>query len=307
MAAAIPLMRTAMAQVSAGGAVLPLRQFMTVPGTAGKMAVMPGALADPATFGVKIVSKFPRVPGDPHGTHVGAVMIFTAENGLPLALIDGASLTEIRTAATSAMATDVLAREDARHLLILGAGEQARAHVTALRLVRAFDHVTIWARDRSKASALAELIGGSVADNLDSEVAKADVICTTTGAATPILNGVTLVPGVHVNLVGSAVATSAEADGEVVRRSRFYVDSLPAALAAAGELRDAIASGMVKTNHVAGEIGHVLLGLVPGRNTPDEITVYKSLGLTAQDLIAAHAVWLAAEAQGLGVEINLED
>lgn len=300
-------MRDAMAQVSGGGAILPLRQFMAVPGTAGKMAVMPGALADPATFGVKIVSKFPRAPGDRHGTHVGAVLLFAASDGLPLALIDGASLTEVRTAATSAMATDLLSRHDARHLLILGAGQQARAHIAALRLVRPFDRVSIWARDRTKASALAGSLDADVVDDLEAGVAAADVICTTTSAAQPILRGASLMPGVHVNLVGSATAASAEADDNVVRRSHYYVDSLPAALAAAGELRNAIASRAVEADHVAGEIGLILLGLIAGRTTQHDITVYKSLGVTAQDLIAAHFVWSAALAHGLGAEIDLDD
>ena len=305
MADAIPLMHDAMRQVSAGDTVLPLRQVMAIPGGMGKLAVMPGYVADPASFGVKIVSKFPRAPGDRHGTHVGAVLIFDAESGLPLALIDGASLTAIRTAATSAMATDVLARRDATTLLVLGCGEQAHRHVDAVRAVRTFDRVMIWGRDPVRAVALAEVVGGEAVANLDSAVARADVICTTTSATTPILHGAALRPGTHINLVGSAVATSAEADSEVVRRSRFFVDSRPAALAAAGELLDAIAAGIVDAADIAGEIGEVLLGRVAGRQSADDITVYKSLGVTAQDLLAAHAVWRAAVAAGGGTEIDL--
>ncbi len=305
MADAIPLMCDAMRQVSAGDTVLPLRQFMAVPGAAGKLAVMPGYVADPASFGVKIVSKFPRAPDDRHGTHVGAVIVFGADDGLPLALIDGATLTAIRTAATSAMATDVLARADAATLLVLGCGEQAHRHIDALRQVRAFERVTIWGRDSARAAALAAAVGGDVATDLDGAVAEADVICTTTSAVTPILRGAALRPGTHVNLVGSAVATSAEADSEVVRRSRFFVDARPAALAAAGELLDAVAAGVVDESHIAGEIGEVLLGRVAGRQSPDQITVYKSLGVTAQDLVAAHAVWRAAVASGAGIEIDL--
>jgi ornithine cyclodeaminase/alanine dehydrogenase-like protein (mu-crystallin family) len=302
---AIQLMQGAMRQVSAGDTVLPLRQFMPVPGSSGKLAVMPGYVAEPASFGVKIVSKFPRAPGDRHGTHVGAVMIFGAADGLPLALIDGATLTAIRTAATSAMATDVLARPDAATLLVLGCGEQAHRHVDALREVREFRRIVIWGRDPARAAALAQAIGGEAATALDTAVGEAEVICTTTSATTPILRGVALRPGTHVNLVGSAVATSAEADSEVVRRSRFFVDARPAALAAAGELLDAIDAGVVDESHIAGEIGEVLLGNVAGRQSPDQITVYKSLGVTAQDLIAAHAVWRAAVATGAGTEIDL--
>ncbi|MFZ4747726.1 MAG: ornithine cyclodeaminase family protein [Sphingomonas sp.] len=305
MRGAIGLMRDAMQQVSAGDAVLPLRQFMPVPGGTGKLAVMPGYVAEPASFGVKIVSKFPRTPGDRHGTHVGAVMIFGANDGLPLALIDGATLTAIRTAATSAMATDVLARADAATLLVLGCGEQAHRHIDALRQVRKFARVSIWGRDLARAAVLAQAVGAEVATALDAAVSEADVICTTTSATTPILRGAALRAGTHINLVGSAVATSAEADSDIVRRSRFFVDARPAALAAAGELLDAIAAGVVGESHIAGEIGEILLGRVAGRQSADETTVYKSLGVTAQDLVAAHAVWRAAVASGAGTEIDL--
>ena len=305
VAAAIPLMRDAMRQVSAGETVLPLRQFMAVPDGTGKLAVMPGYVAEPASFGVKIVSKFPRAPGDRNGTHVGAVLIFDAADGLPLALIDGATLTAVRTAATSAMATDVLARSDAATLLVIGCGEQAHRHIDALREVRTFERVMVWGRDPARAADLADTTGGVLAVDLDVAVATANVICTTTSAVAPILHGAALRPGTHVNLVGSAVATSAEADGEVVRRSRFFVDSRAAALAAAGELLNAIASGVVDEDHIAGEIGEALLGRVAGRQSADEITVYKSLGVTAQDLVAAHAIWRGAVESGAGTEIDL--
>jgi ornithine cyclodeaminase/alanine dehydrogenase-like protein (mu-crystallin family) len=286
-----------MRQVSAGETLLPLRHFLSIPGGEGKMVVMPGYVAEPASFGVKFVSKFPRAAGDRHGTHVGAVMICGADDGLPLALIDGATVTAIRTAATSALATDVLARPDARSLLILGAGEQARRHVEALRHVRRFERIAIWSRSRASAAALAREVGAEVADDLDAAVGDADVICTTTSSTTPVLHGATLSPGCHVNLVGAALASSAEADAEVVRRSRFFVDYR----AAAGELLD---SGLGE-GHIAGEIGEVLLGRVAGRSSADDITVYKSLGVTAQDLVAAHAVWAAAVAEDIGVEIDL--
>lgn len=301
MPVAIDLMRSAMRQVSAGEALLPLRHFLSIPGTEGKMVVMPGYIADPASFGVKFVSKFPRVPGDRHGTHVGAVLICGAGDGLPLALMDGATLTAIRTAAASAMATDLLARKDARTLLVLGAGEQARRHVEALRNVRDFERVTIWSRTTASAEELAAELGAEIATDLDVAVGAADVVCTTTSAIKPILHGVALSPGTHINLVGAPVASSAEADSEVVRRSRFFVDYRTAALAAAGELID---SGLGE-GHIAGEIGEVMLGRVAGRQSDDDITVYKSLGVTAQDLVAAHAVWAAAAAAGAGIEVDL--
>ncbi len=307
----IGAMREVMRLTSERQVVLPLRQFMNVPGTAGKLGLMPGYLAQPAAFGVKVVSKFPRPPGSQHGSHVGAVLLFDAQEGLPLALLDGGMLTAIRTASTTAMATDTLARADARSLLLIGCGEEAEHHLAALREVRAFERLQVWGRDGGRATAFAarmsQLHGRRVeaVSSLEAAVPAADVICTVTSATTPVLRGQWLVPGQHVNLVGSAIATTAEADGEVVRRSRFFVDYREAAMAAAGELLEAIRSGIVDQSHVRGEIGEVLLGRVPGREAPGDITLYKSLGVTSQDLAAAHLVHAAALEQGVGLDVEL--
>jgi ornithine cyclodeaminase len=309
--ACIGAMRDAMRQTSERAVVLPLRQFMNVPGTAGKLGLMPGYLSRPAAFGVKIVSKFPRPPGSSHGSHVGAVLLFDAQEGLPLALLDGGMLTAIRTASTTAMATDALARPDADSLLLVGCGEEAEHHLAALREVRAFDTIRAWGRDPGRTGAFATRMSArhgrhveAVAD-LAAAVAGADVICTVTSATTPILRGEWLAPGQHVNLVGSAIATTAEADAEVVRRSRFYVDYREAAMAAAGELLGAIRDGVVGADHVRGEIGEVLLGRAPGREHASDITLYKSLGVTSQDLAAARLVYEAAVERGVGLDDDL--
>lgn len=306
--ACIEAMDLAMRATSAGGVSLPLRQSMPIPGTSGKMVLMPGWLGGAApVFDVKIVSKFPREAGSAHGTHVGAVMLFDARDGLPIALMEGGSLTAIRTAAASALATRVLAREDARILAVLGAGEQARNHVRAMRAVRPIDKVLVWARDPAKAEAFAASLGppAEAAADARAAVEAADIICTTTSAADPILRGAWLQAGAHVNLVGSAIPTAAEADAEAVARSRYFVDYRPSALAEAGELKRAIEAGEVTAGHIAGEIGEVLLGRVQGRRSADEITLYKSLGIAAQDLAAAQAVVAAALACGGGLDLDL--
>jgi ornithine cyclodeaminase len=307
----IPAMREVMRLTSEREVVLPLRQFMNVPGTAGKLGLMPGYVARPAGFGVKIVSKFPRPPGAAHGSHVGAVLLFDAAEGLPLALLDGGMLTAIRTASTTAMATDVLARPDASSLLLVGCGEEAEHHLAALREVRAFERIAAWGRDAARAAAFAARMtrrhGRPVEAVVDlaAAVARADVICTVTSAATPVLHGQWLQPGQHVNLVGSAIPTTAEADSEVVRRSRFFVDYREAAMAAAGELLEAIRSGVVGAGHLRAEIGEVLLGRAPGRESASDITLYKSLGVTSQDLAAAQIVYAAALEQGVGLDVDL--
>ncbi len=301
---------TVMRSVSTRDVDLPLRRYLEIPGTKGKFTLMPGYLGDPRSFGVKIVSKFQREPGSRYGSHVGAVMVFDADEGIPLAMLDGGELTAIRTAAASALATRELARADASVMAILGSGEQAWHHVAALRAVRAFDSVRIWSRRQTSAEALAARIAttlglpaqtyASARDAIDG----ADVICTTTSATDPILPGAWLAPGQHVNLVGAAVRTAAEADQEVVTRSRYFVDYRPSIMDQAGELLDAIEAGAVSEEHIVGEIGEVLSGRCAGRLSDEEITVYKSVGVAAQDLGAGLACYQRAREKGIGTEVD---
>ena len=306
----IEVMAETMKSVSRRDVVMPLRQFMAVPGTDGKLGLMPGYLGSPRCFGVKIVSKFPRDADSPFGTHVGAIMVFDAEEGIPVALLDGGELTAIRTSAASALATRELAKKDARTLTIMGHGEQARHHIKALLHVRPISQILIWGRSHEKASEFVKSleVGGDidVAAERDAAtaVAKADIVCTVTSATTPILRGAWLEEGTHVNLVGAAVRSSTEADIEVVMRSNFYVDYRESALAQAGELLNAIEANKVSENHIAGEIGEVLLDKAPGRASDKEITVYKSLGVSAQDLAASLHTWQIAEADEKGVSVD---
>ena len=307
MPRAIAAMRDAMMQVSAGRTLLPLRQFMAIPDAPGKLAVMPGYLADPPLFGVKTVAKYRHPPGSPHGSHVGVLQLFDATTGLLLAIIEGGSLTAIRTAAASALATDALARAGAKRLAILGTGEQARRHVSAMAAVRPIAEVRVWGRSLANAKIFAnrlDLPARACADVAEA-VADADIICTTTPAVDPILFGATVAPGTHVNLVGSAIADTAEADAALVVRSEFFVDYRVAALAQAGELRRAIAAGHVGPEHIRGEIGEVLLGTAPSRSSAKAITIYKSLGVTAQDLAAGAVVLATARASGAGRYVPL--
>lgn len=316
VAACVPVMRQAMIATSRGDVSLPIRQFMPVPGAPGKMAIMPGSLgtagiADDASFGIKLVCKYDRPHGDPLGTHVGMVLLFDSAKGIPLAMIEGSSLTAIRTSAASALATDLLARKDASSLAIIGNGEQAARHVAAMMAVRPISRIAVWGRDDGRAAAFAKGIARTsglpvrVAASPAEAIADADIVCTTTSAKTPVLSGSDLKPGQHINLVGSAVPATAEVDSEAVRRSHFVVDYRPAALAAAGELLMAIEAGVIDERHIAAEIGEIAAGTGAGRHSADQITMYKSLGVAAQDLAAAHAIWAKAEQAGAGLEIDL--
>lgn len=310
MARALTAARSAMRQVSSGGTLLPLRQFLTIPDAAGKMVVMPGYIAHPPRFGLKTVSKFTNAAH----SHIGTVQLYDATDGRLLAIIEGGTLTAIRTAATSALATDLLARPASHRLAILGTGEQARRHIEAMAAVRPISQIRIWGRNIRNAEAFAATLRKAteavtpvviVVATVAEAVADADIICTTTAAATPILHGEHVRPGTHVNLVGSAIPATAEADSALVAMSQFYGDYRAATLAQAGEFRNAIAAGLITADHLIGEIGELMLGRISGRRDETAITLFKSLGVTAQDLTAADAILEAARAHGMGKDINL--
>lgn len=309
MGKCVDLMREAMALVSSRRCQLPLRWGL--PLDQGMLGIMPGSLADPACFGVKMVSLFPGNSDLGLSSHMGAMLLFESTQGRPLALLNAAEITRIRTAAASAVATDLLCPSDAKRLTVLGTGEQARAHLESMCCVRSFEKIVIWGRDPAKAVALAESFGkqtrATVVARMSREeaVAKAEVICTTTAADSPILFGSELSPGMHLNIVGSSIPSKTEIDSEAVRRSRYFVDYMDSTLAQAGELQQAVAQGVVTQAHVEAEIGEVLLGHHPGRRGAKDISLYRSLGVAAQDLSAAHFVYQQALKQDKGTAVSL--
>ncbi|MET0336285.1 MAG: ornithine cyclodeaminase family protein [Caulobacter sp.] len=290
---AIPVVREAMIALSAGRVRQELRSFIGL-GPGRTFAIMPAALDDAAVFGAKLVSVF--ADGQGRKSHEGLVVLFEGDGGAPVLVADAGEITAIRTAAASAAATAGLARADASHLAVLGTGRQARAHIEAVSKVRPLRSVTIWGRDFDRAVAFA------AASSLDFEircvarldarrvVEDADIICTTTTAADPVLLGDWVAPGSHVNLVGSSGPAQAEADAALVAKSRFIVDHREHVLVHGGEFLRAKAAGLVDDSAVAAEIGEVFAETAPGRRRDDEITVYKSLGHAVQDL--ACASWL---------------
>lgn len=285
----IPLMREAMMALSTGRTAQLLRAILDLP--EGRMfGVMPGAMLDDGAFGAKLISVYPDnfAAGGP--SHQGVVVMFDPETGAPAAVLEAGEITAIRTAAASAAATDALARADAGSLAILGYGEQARRHIEAIRHVRDIRRLTIWGRDPAKARALAEQSGGEAADSAEAAVAGADIICTVTAAAEPILSSAWVADGAHVNAVGSSRAGPAEIDNALVARARFFADHRDGVLAQGGEFLRARAAGLVDDSHLLGEIGEVMAGRIPGRAGPADVTVYKSLGSIVQDLAAARHI-----------------
>jgi ornithine cyclodeaminase/alanine dehydrogenase-like protein (mu-crystallin family) len=310
MAECIDLMQRTMIAVSEGRVVLPLRSIMTMPGDRGMMGQMPGYLADPECFGVKLVSLIPRNKPPQYSSHLGLVLLFEAEHGQPVALVDAAEITAIRTAAASGLATRLLARSDAGDLALLGAGEQARSHLEAMLSVRALRRVRVWARDRDKAAAFAAEQGAKhgiaieTSPTVREAVTGADLICTTTKARDPILEGDWLAPGVHLNVVGSSIAGAAEIDTPAVVKARFFVDRRESTVNEGGEYLRALKAGAITPAHILGEIGEVANGSKIGRTSPLDVTLYKSLGVAPQDLASAHHVLQKARAAGIGQVID---
>jgi ornithine cyclodeaminase len=287
----IRVVRDAMEALSAGTTRQLLRTMIPL-GSGRTFAQMPGALGEHDMFGAKMLSVFAD-PGSPGlRRHRGVVLLFEPDEGEPVAIADAEEITHIRTAAATAVATDALARADARTLLIVGTGGQARTHLRALPLVRDFDSVLIWGRAIDKAERLAaefEALGAKAVTDLEAATGQADVICTLTTSAEPVILGAWVRSGTHVNLVGSSGPGPVEVDNALVVKSRYIADSRASALDAAAEFLVARAAGLVTDDHIVAEIGDVLLGRVPGRRSNSEITLYKSLGHAVQDLaVAAH-------------------
>ena len=262
--------------------------------------IMPGALGPNAMFGAKLISVFPGNFAKGIQSHQGVVVLFDGESGAPVCIAHAGEVTAIRTAAASAVATDALARAEANRMAILGYGEQAGTHARAISKVRRLEAITVWGRDPARAQAFATKIGAELgvaataAPDVREAVTGADIVTTVTNAREPILQGAWLAAGVHVNLVGSSGAGPVEVDHDVVTRSRFIADSREGVLAQGAEFLRAKQAGLVGDEHVVGEIGQVLAGDLPGRQSAEQITVYKSLGHVVQDLAAAKALYEAA-------------
>jgi ornithine cyclodeaminase len=289
-AGCIGMMRQAMIALSAGRTQQLLRGIIDL-GGGDLFGVMPGAM-EGAGFGAKVISVFPAAAASGR-SHQGAILLFDRATGAPVCVVDAGEVTAIRTACASAAATDALARPDAGRLAILGAGEQAWRHALAIRLVRSLESIVLWGRSGDKARRLAARIGEALALPVDvaesaAEAARgADIICTTTGAADPILLSADVADGTHVNLVGSSYAGPAEIDEALVARARFFPDHRDGVLAQGGEFLRAKTAGLVGDDHVLDEIGAIFAGNAPGRRSADEVTIYKSLGSIVQDLAAA--------------------
>ena len=309
----IDVMEEALAALARGEALVPLRQLTSLPEDRGLILTMPSYLASADAAAVKVLTVYRRNEGTPYESHQGVVVLFEAEHGRPVAIADASGVTAIRTAAVSGAATRALARRDARTLAILGTGLQAHAHLDAMRSVRTIDEVRVWGRTHEKAVAFAleerkrHAVAVEDVPTARDAVDGADIVCTVTSSAEPILEGEWLAPGAHVNAVGYSGAKGRELASSVMARARVIVDRRESALSESGDVLLAIADGAIDENHIAGELGDVIVGRIPGRTSEDEVTVFESLGLSIEDLAAVNHVYRKAGEAGAGVSLRLRD
>ena len=299
----IPIVRDAMIAFSNGQTKQLLRSIL--PLSEGHLfGVMPGAMGERGPFGAKLISVFQENFAKGTQSHQGLIVLFEPDCGAPVCVVHAGEVTAIRTAAASAVATDVLARPEVRHLALLGYGEQATTHARALQKVRRFETIAVWGRSLERARAFADRMQKELkmpvtaAPTARAAVANADVICTVSSATEPILLGSWVKPGTHVNIVGSGYAGPVEVDSDLVVRSRFIADSRAGVLAQGAEFLRAKQAGLIGDDHIVAEIGEVLAGDVPGRRSAEEVTAYKSLGHVVQDLATAWALYRSGPESG---------
>ncbi len=273
---------------------MPLRSVMRPPEADGLLGLMPAWGS--GQFALKAITVMSGNPARGLDSHQGVVVLYDAEIGVPEAILDASAVTEIRTAAVTAVATDVLARPDARVLAILGAGVQARAHLRALRDTRAFEEIRAFAPNR-------RLEGATACATAEEAVRGADVVVTATSSPTPVVRHEWLSPGVHLNAIGASVPSAYEIEPRTFAVATVFADSRESVEHEAGEYRLAAREGL--RAEVAAELGEVLVGEHPGRAGEDELTLFRSLGIAVEDLAAARAAVASARERDLGTEVEL--
>jgi ornithine cyclodeaminase/alanine dehydrogenase-like protein (mu-crystallin family) len=313
MAEAIEGMKTAFVQLSTGKAVVPLRGRVDVARHQGTTLVMPAFLQDTDDLAVKVVSIFPQNAARGEPVVYAIVLVLDAASGRPLAMMEGGTLTAIRTGAGAGAATDLLARPDAAVVAIIGSGVQARTQLEAVCTVRRIAEVRVYSPNPAHAAAFAEEMRGAepvpalvraVAD-ADTAVRDADIVCAATTATEPVFNGSSLKPGVHINGVGSYAPNMQEIDAETVRRALVAVDSREAAGAEAGDLIIPLQMGLIASDHIHAELGEIIAGVKAGRSDDRQITFFKSVGVAAQDVVAGRIALSNALKRDLGAVVDL--
>lgn len=309
----IDLMESALRELAQDGVVLPLRQAVFVPDRSGLLGLMPAISMNRKVMAAKIISVFPQNKQRGLESHQGVVLLFDATDGRMLSIADAGSITAIRTAAVSGLATRLLARPDASRLAILGSGLQARVHLEAMLAARNITEVHVWSRSANNADEFARAesdhlrIPVKAARTAQEAVANADVICTVTSSTTPVLHGEWIAPGAHINAVGACTPNARELDSRAIANARLFVDRRESTLKESGDFLIPKQEGFITDAHILGEIGDLLLNRCAGRTSPTEITLFKSLGIAIEDLASAGFLYDRATATGGGTWLDLEE
>jgi ornithine cyclodeaminase len=300
----IEVMEQALASLARGEVHNPLRSIVRASEASGFLGLMPAYRGgEVPRYGLKEVCIFPGNPARGLDTHLGAVLLHDGENGQLMAVMNASAITAIRTAAVSAVATKLLARENAHSLAIIGAGVQGKTHLEAIPLVRDIDDIRIVSRTREKADALIRK-GVRVVDTVEEAVKGADIIVTATSSREPIIRRNWLDDGVHINAVGSSVAAARELDSDTVAASSLFVDRRESTMSESGDYLSALREGAISDGHIRAELGEILLGRAEGRTSPAEITLFKSLGLAVEDLAAAQFLYDKASREEAGTWVD---
>jgi ornithine cyclodeaminase len=307
----IAVMRDALIALAAGKVHQPLRTIIRPPDAAGLMGLMPSYISgDRAAFGLKAICIFPGNPARSKDSHQGAVLLFSADTGELLALMNASAITSIRTAAVSAVATDSLAREDACDLAIIGSGVQARSHLAAMSQVRAIKRCRIASRQIEHVREFVEEMRGDFSfpleavESVEEALADADLIVTVTSTVEPIVRREWISPGAHLNVVGSSTPHAREVDSATMAASSLFVDRRESTINEAGDYLFAKRDGAIGPEHIRAEIGEVLTGEKRGRTSAEEITLFKSLGLAIEDLAAADYLYRRARELNAGTWVE---
>lgn len=303
----ITVMREALLALAEGKVHQPLRTIIRPPDANAVMGLMPSYVCgDSAGFGLKAVCVFPRNPARGMDAHQGAVLLFSGETGELLAMMNASAITAIRTAAVSGVATDLLAREDASNLAIIGSGVQARSHLAAMSAVRAIKRCRIVSRRSEHARNFVEEMSKEFSfpleavESVEEALRGADLIVTATNAAEPIVKREWISAGSHLNVVGSSFPGAREVDSATMAAARLFVDRRESTINEAGDYLFPAREGLIGPDHIRAEIGEVLKGDKPGRRSAEEITLFKSLGLAVEDLFAARYLFDRARQLNVG-------
>jgi alanine dehydrogenase len=311
MSRAVEAVKRGFAQLSAGQADIPLRSALDVPRHDGVTLFMPGYLASDEQMAVKIVSVFDRNPDKGLPLIHAVVVVIDATTGQPVAVMDGAYLTALRTGAASGAATEALAREDACVAAIIGAGVQGRTQLEAVCAVRAIEKAWVYDLALEQARVYADemeqrlSLPVTVAGTPDEAVGDADVICTATTATSPVFDDADIRPGTHINAIGAYTPEMQELPPDTVLRAKVVIDDYEASMAEAGDLLIPIKQGLMTAEHIYAELGDIITGQKVGRTSPEELTVFKSVGVAVQDVAVSAAVLEAARRMDLGTEVDL--